>query len=528
MNLRTTDSPGAAASELLLGRRPHPPASGFAILLLAGATAAHGAACHGPSPRPRFDAGDWNGWGVNADNARYQPAPGFTAAEARTLRLKWAFGFSGENTTMGQPAVIGNRVFTGSASGIVYALDALSGCEYWSYAAEAGVRTAISVAELASGEFVALFGDLRGNVHAVDAETGKRRWKVRVEGHPAARITGSPSLVGGRLYVPVSSDEETRANDPAYRCCTFRGSVAALEAATGRLIWKTYTVATPPRAWDLSRSGTERLGPAGAAVWSSPTVDVKRKVLYVATGNSYTGIETSASDAVLALDQETGALVWLMQFTPRDNFVVGCPLHPNCPEPRGEDLDFGASPVLHTLSNGKQILIAAQKSGIVYGLDPDARGNILWQARVGQGGPMGGIEWGIALNSQALYAPVSDRLSGSEARSGLYAVDPSSGAVQWAAAGSTPLSAPATAMPGLVFAGGLDGVLRAYSAADGAVLWSYDTKREFSAVNGVRAKGGSIDASGPVIARGLLLIKSGYLSPGGFGGNVLLAFSPER
>jgi polyvinyl alcohol dehydrogenase (cytochrome) len=497
------------------------------IVLLAAGACANGAACLGPYQPLKLKAGDWNGWGVGSGNGRYQPEPGFTAAEVAKLRLKWAFGFSGENTTMGQPAVVGGRVFTGSASGDVFALDALSGCSYWTYAAGAGVRTALSVARLPSGEFVALFGDLHANVHAVNAQTGSRLWRVRVETHPAARITGSPVLLEGRLYVPVSSDEETRANAPAYTCCTFRGSVAALDAETGRLIWRTYTVTTAPGPSGLSRNGAERFGPAGAAVWSSPTVDAKRKLLYIATGNSYSGIETSGSDAVLALNLDTGALEWSMQLTASDNFIVGCPVHPNCPAPRGEDLDFGAPPVLHALPDGKQVLLAAQKSGFVYALDPDARGNILWRAQPGRGGPMGGIQWGIAVDRNSVYAPVSDRLSGPDARPGLYALNPSTGVLRWASTRDTPHSAPPAAMPGVVFAGTLDGFVRAYSTAAGTIVWTYDTNREFDTVNGVRAKGGSIDASGPVIAHGLLLIKSGYLSPGGSGGNVLLAFSPK-
>ncbi|HUA18081.1 MAG TPA: PQQ-binding-like beta-propeller repeat protein [Bryobacteraceae bacterium] len=478
------------------------------------------------------DNHDWSGWGRDSANTRFQPAPGLTADAVPKLKLKWAFGFPNESMAASQPAVLGEHIFVGSSPGVVYALHASSGCRYWTYSAGAGVRTALSVAKLPSGRWAVFFGDLHAWVHAVDAESGELLWKVKADDHPAARITGSPSLRAGRLYVPVSSVEEALAQSPKYSCCTFRGSVVALDASTGHRIWQSYTVPTPAKPLGESRSGAQLFGPAGAAVWSAPTIDQRRNLLYVATGNSYTGAEIRTSDAVLAFDLETGRLEWSAQLQPGDNFIVGCPFHPNCPEPPGADFDLGASPVLRTMADGRRILLTGQKSGMVYGLDPDDRGKVLWKVRLGEGGMLGGIMWGLAADEQSVYCAVSDRLLGKAGGAGIYAIDMATGAKKWSvpappANGNPAQAAAVTAIPGIVFSGAVNGHLRAYSSATGQIVWDFDTNRAFQTVNGVAAKGGSIDGPGPVVAHGLVLTNSGYALSGGNGGNVLLAFSAE-
>ena len=172
---------------------------------------------------------------------------------------------------------------------------------------------------------------------------------------------------------------------PTYECCKFRGSVVALDGATGRQIWKSYSVLDPPRQLEKGATGPQLWGPAGGAIWSAPTIDVKKKVVYAATGNSYTNVSIDTSDAILAFDLETGSLLWARQVQPKDNFTMGCGRGANCPADRGPDFDFGVSPILRELPGGKRILICGQKSGILWGLDPDDRGKILWQTRVGQG-----------------------------------------------------------------------------------------------------------------------------------------------
>jgi polyvinyl alcohol dehydrogenase (cytochrome) len=212
-----------------------------------GARATATAGKCGAAPGPlRLSEADWNGWGNDPENTRYQPKPGLTAADIPNLKLKWAFAFEGDTVRSAQPAVVGNRVFTGSASGAIYSLDAATGCTYWRYDAGATVRNAISIGQ-AGGKAIAYFGDVRSTVHALDAATGQLLWKVKVEDHPSSRITGSPAFYGGRLYVPVASIEEASAMMPSYECCKFRGSVVALDGVTGRQIWKSYSVVDPPR-----------------------------------------------------------------------------------------------------------------------------------------------------------------------------------------------------------------------------------------------------------------------------------------
>ncbi len=342
--------------------------------------------CAAPAGRLSPAAGDWNGWGVETDNSRYQETPRLSVADIPRLKLKWAFGFPGDSRAFAQPVVVGGRVFVGSAGGMVYSLDASRGCVYWSFKADSGVRTAIGIAQSrAGGRNVAYFGDLQANAYAVDAETGAPIWKLKMDEHPSARITGSPVFYDGRLFVPVASLEEGSGRSPDYGCCTFRGSLVALDAETGRQLWKSYSILDPPKAFKKNKNGVQMYGPAGAAIWSAPTIDAKRRLIYSATGDSYTDVDINTSDAILAFSLDDGRLEWVKQLTEKDNFIVGCPAAPNCPEQLGPDFDFGSSPILRSVEGGKQILIAGQKSGVVWGLDPDQKGKIVWRSALGAG-----------------------------------------------------------------------------------------------------------------------------------------------
>ena len=488
--------------------------------------------------KPMTAIAGWNGWGSDASNSRYQPKPGLTAADVPNLKLKWAFAFPGGAQAYGNPAIVGGRVFVGSDNGKFYSLDADSGCMYWSVQAEGGIRAAPSVARVGD-RTVVYFGDLKGNMYAIDALKGDTIWKKQVDEHKYARVTGAPKLHDGRLYVPVSSVEEAPAAQPAYECCTFRGSVVALDGATGAVVWKTYTIPEKPQQIGKNAAGTALFKPAGAAVWSSPTIDERRGVVYVATGNAYTEPAASTTDSVMALDLKTGKMLWWNQVTPSDAFVIGCrPENANCPKDVGPDFDFGNAPILRNLPNGRRIIVIGQKSGMAYGLDPDNEGKLVWKFRAGKGTMLGGIEWGSAADDQNAYVPVSDVLAAPNEAGGLFALKLATGEQVWHAAAATldctsgrgctgAQSAPVSVIPGAVFSGSVDGHLRAYSTTDGTVLWDFNTVKEYTTVNGVPGKGGSIDASGPAIADGLVITNSGYGQWRGLPGNVLLAFSAK-
>lgn len=501
--------------------------------------------CAAPGGPINLKAAGWNGWGLDLDNTRYQPKPGLKAEDVPKLKVKWAFAYPA-TMAIGEPVVVGNRLFAGTDSGQVISLNAQTGCAYWAISVGAPVRTAISVGALPAGskaKFAAYFGDERATVHAVDAETGTELWKIKLDEHPVARITGSPVLHGNRLYVPVSSVEEAISRGDKYECCKFRGSMAALDAYTGNLIWKSYSITEELKPYKKNSAGTQLYGPAGAAIWSAPTLDLKRGVLYAGTGNSYTDAATGGSNAIIAFDLATGKIRWTNQVLPKDNFIMNCrqPGVGNCPQEAGPDFDFGSSPILRKLPNGKDVILAGNKGGILFALDPDGQGKKLWEVKLGVGTALGGIEWGFTADSKVTYVPVADPFGQpGQRKPGLSAVDIATGKVLWqipapevkcswgTARCTNAQSAAASLIPGVVFSGTSDGHLRAYATADGKIIWDFDTAAQpYNAVNGKQAKGGTIDAGGAVIVGGMVYVNSGYGRILGMPGNALLAFSVD-
>jgi len=495
----------------------------------------------------------WTGWGPSQDNARYQSAEraNLRAADIERLELKWAYGFAGDIIAFAAPTVVNGTLFVGSAGGAVQALDAKTGCLHWVFRANGPVRAAMTVATQGAQRTL-VFSDQNGGVYGVDAASGMLNWQTRVEEHEATRLTSSVAVHDGVAFVPAASWEETRALDPAYPCCTFRGSVTAVRVGDGSVVWKTYLVDAPQRTGQTA-AGTPTFGPSGAGIWSTPTVDQRRGLLYVTTGDNYSHPATATSDAVVALELATGRIVWLQQTLPNDVWNSSCSAGANCPKDAGPDHDFGSSAILVRAPNGSEILLAGQKSGVVYALDPANRGKLLWEARVGKGGTNGGVQWGAASDGRKVYAAVSDvvRLQTVNGAApvgsaqldpnkggGLTALDVVTGMRVWFAP-STPCTPPrlgcspaqpaaVTAIPDAVFSGSLDGHLRAFATADGKVLWDFDTVRDYATVNGVAAKGGSLDGAGAVIVDGMVFVNSGYPRFGGLPGNVLLAFGvPE-
>jgi len=488
---------------------------------------------------------EWNGWSPALTNTRYQPgdAAGFTLGQVPRLKLKWAYGFDGDIIAFAQPTILDGHLFVGSASGLVQALNVESGCVQWVFQATGPVRSAVLAVPLGD-KHALLFGDTTGWFYSVEAETGRLLWKKRPEPHEATRLTGAPLAYQGTVFVPIASWEESRTTNPEYPCCSFRGSVVALRIKDGAQVWKSYMIAEKAK-----QTGENQWGPSGAGVWSAPTLDTKRGVLYVTTGDNYSAPATAMSDSVVALDLATGRVVWSKQTTPGDVWNTLCSTKGDCP---GPDYDYGSSVILEKIENGRDVLLAGQKSGIVYALDPDRKGAILWQVRVGQGGTNGGVQWGMASDGQQVYAATSDvtRSLAPNADSldprpqpvdpktggGLTALRIANGEKVWfappivcgpaAKPGCSPAQPQAvTAIPGLVFSGSLDGHLRAYSAEEGKVLWDFDTVRDYQTVNGVHATGGSLNGPGAVVVGGMLFVNSGYARLGSIPGNVLLAFS---
>ena len=491
-----------------------------------GACPSNAAAFTDPLSKPH-----WNGWGVDPTQHRFQPADmaRLSASDVARLKLKWAFGFPGATRAVAQPTVFGGRVFVGSQNGEVYSLDAKSGCTYWEFGAYRGVRSAVVIGPRGDG-WAAYFGDQGANVYAIDALTGKALWTVKVDDHPAAVVTGSPTLVGTTLFVPVSSYEEATGASPFYKCCSFRGSPVALDTAAGKVLWKSYAIAQEAKPTAVNAKGVQLLGPSGAAIWSAPTYDAASQRVYVTTGDNYSDPPSGTSDAILAFDARTGELAWTRQVTAGDAFTIACPAGVNCPKANGPDFDFGSSAILADLPNGKRILVAGQKSGIVTAVDPDRMGEIVWQKRVGAGSALGGVDWGIAADQSNVYVAVSDRIVSAERRKpGLSALKLDTGEEVWRTPNplSSAQSAAVTAIPGLVFSGGHDGLLRAYSAAEGKIVWEMDTKGDYQTVNGVAARGGSMDGGGAVVVDGMVYVGSGSLFFGGAPGNVLLAYSVD-
>jgi polyvinyl alcohol dehydrogenase (cytochrome) len=510
--------------------------------------------------RPGFDASKEPsslGWGVDRANSRFHAFEqgGLEQSDLSNLEVKWSFAYPNAIQARSQPVVAGGAVFVGSQDGTVWSLDAKTGCLRWTFHATAEVRSGIVISpwdENDAGSATLYFGDILARAYAVDAVSGRLRWMTKVDGHPNATITGTPALYGSKLYVPVSSLEVALPGDPKYACCTFRGSVVALNALNGEEVWKTWSIDEEPRQVGTTRAGTAIIAPSGAPIWNSPTIDTRRQRLYIGTGENYSSPAGDTSDAIIAMDLHSGKKIWVSQQTTGDAWNVGCLSQyttddANCPEEDGPDFDFAASPILVNLpgSGRKDVIIAGQKSGAVMAIDPDS-GETLWKTQVGRGGVQGGIHFGMAAEGKKIYVPISDMFYPEDitkykfetpARPGMFAVDASNGEILWSnitediCAGleycNPGISQAVTAIPGAVIAGHMDGRLRIYSGQDGAVLWELNTLKEFETVSGETARGGSFGGGGPVVHDGMIYVNSGYGLYFHMPGNVLLAIGPK-
>jgi len=481
-----------------------------------------------PASRP-----SWNGWGSGEKNARFQTASnaGLTAAQVPNLKLKWAFGVPNATEMYSQPTVVSGRVFFGSDASWLYSLDAKTGCIYWSFAADAGIRATPVIAPIrghGATQYAVYFSDVLTRVYAVDAQTGKLLWKTKAGDHPRAKSSNGLTVHDGRVYIGLSSMETTTGSTATYECCSFRGHLVALNANNGAKLWRTFVIAEEPKPRGTNAQGVTLYGPAGGAIWNVPTIDAKRKRVYVGTGNAYTSPAAEGTDSVIAFDMDSGKIVWQHQEVKGDAFINNCAATSrggdNCPDTLGPDWDFGGSAlILHTLADGRDILVAGSKGGLSMAFDLDKNGAVLWKTNLAERPPgaAGLIVFGGASDGKTVYYGLN------QAGSMVAAVNLADGSRKWTTApivgarGGNP--AATTAIPGVVFSHSADGTLRGLSTVDGKVLFEYSTAKEYQTVNEVPARGGAFGQSGSTVVGGMLFVGSGYNGQG-TGGNVMLAF----
>ncbi len=480
-----------------------------------------------------------SGWGGNPEGTGFVPESPINASNVKGLKLLWAFAFPQGTQVRSKPALAGDWLVVGSQYGEVYALHQKTGKIGWEFKADAAVRGAITIAGSA-GDLRVYFSDFSTNVYALELKTGKLIWKQRSGKHPLSANTGSVAVTGTTVLVPLSSFEINSSLDPDFDCCTSSGELVALDTRNGSVKWRHRVIPIDARISGTKKNGKPFYGPSGAPVWCSPTLDIRRGLVYIGTGENYTNPPTTTSDAIQAIEIATGRLKWTFQATQNDAWNLACPDAPNCPEKSGPDFDFGMAPLLIKKGNaGKDILIAGQKSGMVHALDPET-GTLIWQNRIGKGGMLGGIHWGMASDGRKVYVANADNFYALDQRDpslkaapGLFALEVATGKMIWkqpapSCQGTVPCipanSAAPLALTDIVFAGTLDGHIRAYSASDGVILWDYNTVKDFETVNGIKGRGGSIDGPSPVVSGKRLFVSSGYGMFGEIPGNVLLAF----
>lgn len=485
-----------------------------------------------------------SGWGGNLESTGFEKQSSINANNVSTLKVKWAFAFPEATQVRSKPAVVGDWLIIGGQFGDVYAINKKTGKIGWHFQANTAIRGAIAVSKNLSGELRVYFADYSTNVYALSLLTGKLIWKNRSGIHPQSANTGSVAVYQNTIFVPLTSLEVVSSKDQNFDCCTSSGELVAMNATTGEIKWRHRVITEEAKESGKKKNGKSFFGPSGAIVWCSPSIDTKRGLIYIGTGENYTDPPTNTSDAIQAIDIKTGKLVWNFQATTHDTWNLACPGEPNCPDKAGPDLDFGSAPILVNAGyHGKDIIVAGQKSGVVHALEPTT-GKIIWQTRIGKGGALGGIHWGMATDGENIYAANADNIyaidpqdPARQASPGLYALNVKTGEIVWQS--STPPcpqgknciqanSAAPLALPGLVFAGTLEGHIRAYDSKTGKTLWEFDTNKEFETINGIKGNGGSIDGPSPVVSDNMLFVNSGYGMFGEISGNLLIAFELEK
>jgi len=512
-----------------------------------------------PAGTPVTPTGREN-WGFGRTNARHATAATVGREDVGRLELLWSIALPAVTTMRSQPVVAGETVFLGSKGAHLLALDRRSGCVRWAFKTDAPVHSALTLDRTPDGVATLFFADEMATVYAVDATRGTLRWRERLKWFPTSIVSGPATYFDGLLYVPMSSFEVAAAGLPTHECCRTHGGIAALDAATGKQVWRFDTTPHAVKTF-VNRDGVQMWGPSGAVVWNSPTVDAKRGALYFGTGQNASSPATDTSDAIIALDLKSGARRWVFQALADDAWNAAClGGGASCPKENGPDFDFGAAVILLERAQG-DLLLAGQKSGEVFALDPDRNGAVVWRNRVGSGSSNGGVHHGMATDGERVYVPIADperKIPGYVPKPGVYALDVKDGKTQWSQpvqrgctfdpadaplvglaemakgkSGRSPWpacsyyyghSAAALVANGVVYAGALDGRLRIFDAASGAILRVIDTNQPFQATNGVAGHGGAIDVGGVVVDGGQLFVLSGYGMFGQMPGDMLLVY----
>ncbi|MFP6806226.1 MAG: PQQ-binding-like beta-propeller repeat protein [Pseudomonadales bacterium] len=503
------------------------------------------AECGIVDPQPGFESSYAEGWGIDKRNTRYQPRSTIDSSNVGKLSLKWAYGLASVSPRS-YPLVTEDTIFLGDGGRGLVALERETGCERWVYEHEGPISSAILQGWIGERRIL-IFNDRNDGMIAIDAIDGEFIWQAAVEDEPAAWYSGSPLILGETVILPVSSKEVTFAMNPLYGCCVSSGGMAAFDINTGEKLWYIPTIEKVAKPTERHWLFVQEYGPSGAPVWAAPSYDAKRGLIFFGTGQNYSHPTTDTSDSIFAVDVKTGKVRWIRQFTANDAYTAACNLealnHPNCAKPTGPDLDFGAATMFVRGKSGRELVIGGQKSSEAHAMDP-ATGEVVWTTRLGRGGIIGGVHWGMAANEKLglIYVPISDKkLVGfpapGEPTPGLYALDIDTGERRWEHSRDSRcpdmecvfgISAAIIASNDIVVAGNMDGILEVLAAESGKLLWSHDSWRDYPSVNNVATTGGSFDAHGSMIADDLLLVNSGYRYVGQQrGGNAFLVFQVE-
>ncbi|MGI9325871.1 MAG: PQQ-binding-like beta-propeller repeat protein [Pseudomonadales bacterium] len=506
------------------------------------AASAASAACENVNPTPDLSKPLSSGWGIDHRNTRYQPNSSINTANAAQLQLKWVYGLQNQ-TPRSYPLVTEDTIFIGDADRGVIALDRATGCERWVHEHEGYISSAIVPGKIGERDIL-VFNDRAKGVYAIDASDGQPIWHTAIDDEPLPWYSGTPLVTETTVFLPIASMEVGLAVNPLYGCCTTSGGMAALDINTGKKRWYLPTIEAQAQVTGSHFFFVQEYGPSGAPVWGAPSYDKDRDWLFFGTGQNYTHPTTDTSDAIFAVEAQSGEVQWVQQYTANDAYTAACNIealnHPNCADPTGPDVDFGAPTLLVRTKSGRELLLAGQKSADAHAMDPDT-GERVWSENLGRGGIIGGVHWGLAVNEQLglVFVPISDKKitgfpSPGDAAPGLYALDIETGSPRWHYDRQSRcdseeciygLSAAITATNDVVVAGSIDGFLEVYAARTGEVLWSHDSWRDYDAVNGVETTGGAFDAHGPMIADNLLIVTSGYGYVGRQrAGNALLVF----